>query len=225
MNDLWWALEELRLSIKLGFKLLYTFGLSLKHKIVFFIRQPFQVSGAVIIFNSVQVMDYPSWGQRFFIRLFPDPNMFQNEAMPICSGMVRYEDKYISACRLISFADSSFIPFSFQSGVDCSDVSCFPIMLRGTRPASLCCFPRIIFPILLLIDRFATVRAKSCYRPLSVFVLTIYTAFGLLRAWLSAIQTGMLVFLFPFPALFFRPHIVSIAYMNLNSNRMQRCLK
>jgi len=59
VNDLWWALEELRLSIKLGFKLLYTFGLSLKHKIVFFIRQPFQVSGAVIIFNSVQVMDYP----------------------------------------------------------------------------------------------------------------------------------------------------------------------
>jgi len=213
------------LPIEQSFEFLDTFCFCLKNKVMLLIRQGYQIAEAIISLDSVQMVNYPIFWQGFFVRLFPDPNMFQNEAMPICSGMVRYEDKYISACRLISFADSSFIPFSFQSGVDCSDVSCFPIMLRGTRPASLCCFPRIIFPILLLIDRFATVRAKSCYRPLSVFVLTIYTAFGLLRAWLSAIQTGMLVFLFPFPALFFRPHIVSIAYMNLNSNRMQRCLK
>jgi len=205
------------LAIKQGFKFLNALCFCLKNKVMLLIRQGYQVARVIVVFDTVQMVNYPPFREWFTINLLPDVNVLQNEAMPICSGMVRYEDKYISACRLISFADSSFIPFSFQSGVDCSDVSCFPIMLRGTRPASLCCFPRIIFPILLLIDRFATVRAKSCYRPLSVFVLTIYTAFGLLRAWLSAIQTGMLVFLFPY--------IVSIAYMNLNSNRMQRCLK
>jgi len=66
------------LTIKQSLKFLYSFGFSLKDKVVFLIRQTEQVLGAVIILDAIKMVDNPSFWQWFSVSFFPNKNVLTN---------------------------------------------------------------------------------------------------------------------------------------------------
>ena len=79
------------MTIKQSFKFLYPFCLSLKHKIMLLIRHGYQILGAIIILDAVQVVDYPAFRQWLAVSLFPNKNVFHNIAIFTCTMMLTFE--------------------------------------------------------------------------------------------------------------------------------------
>ena len=110
----WYSvLYKLCLSFKQSFKFLDTFSFSLENKIMFFIWKGLKIANTVVMFNPVQVVNYPVFRQRLFIYLLPYKNMFKN--IPArCSGVFRLIQMYIPVFSFPSttFPTIVFFPFN-----------------------------------------------------------------------------------------------------------------
>lgn len=84
------------LTIKHSFKFLNTPCFRLKNMIVGFARQGFQVARAVIILNTIQVMNNPSLRQRSSMCLFPNKDMLKDITFLVRSWMTGFEYAYIA---------------------------------------------------------------------------------------------------------------------------------
>ena len=72
------ALEELMLIIKKCLKFLDAFGFSLKNKIMFLVRQSYQITRAIIASNPIKMMNYPTIRKSFVVCFFPNQDMFKD---------------------------------------------------------------------------------------------------------------------------------------------------
>jgi len=86
--------KELSLTVKQGFKFLDALGFGLKHAVMLPVRHSNKIYGSVIMLDAVQMMDYPTWRQRFSMRLLPDKNVLKDIYPSFtrtfwCSGMFR----------------------------------------------------------------------------------------------------------------------------------------
>ena len=90
------SLNEVSLSIEERFQLLDTFSFNLQNEIMFSIRQCYKISWAVVIFNSIQVMNYPTWWQPLSISFFPIIQMLLDITYSICSRMLRHPEVSIA---------------------------------------------------------------------------------------------------------------------------------
>lgn len=87
--------------IKHGLKLLNAFCLSLKHKIMPFARQSYQVLGAIITFNPIKMVDMPALWKRFIVCLLPYQNMFKNTSLFRSTRVCGSRNPYISPTSLL----------------------------------------------------------------------------------------------------------------------------
>lgn len=99
--------------IKQCFEFLYTLRLSLKHKVMFFVRQTYQVAGSVIMLDPVKMMNNPPRRQRFPMTLLPDKYMLSDISISICPGMFRAQNENIAI--LLSIKTSLPIMMLFAS--------------------------------------------------------------------------------------------------------------
>ena len=83
------------MSIKQCFQFLDTLGFSLKHKVMFPIREANQITRAVIVFNSIEMMNNPAFRQWFAMSFFPDNDMLPNKSVSVGSDMFRFSYKNI----------------------------------------------------------------------------------------------------------------------------------
>lgn len=67
--------------IKQGFQFLYSFRSCLGQEVMGLFGHTDKVSGAIVISDSVQMMNNPTFWQRFTVSFFPDKNMLTNVAM------------------------------------------------------------------------------------------------------------------------------------------------
>lgn len=81
--------------IKHSFQFLNTFSFSLKNKVMFLVRQSYKIARAIVMFNPIKVMNYPTIRQRFPVNLFPYKKMLSNIAISICSRMLWAQYKNI----------------------------------------------------------------------------------------------------------------------------------
>lgn len=63
------------LVVKLGFKFLDTLILCLKNEIMLFARQRYKIARAIIIFNTIEVVNNPTFGYGAIMSLLPNKNM------------------------------------------------------------------------------------------------------------------------------------------------------
>ena len=81
---------------KKSLKFLNALGFSLKDKIMLFVRQTHKIARAVIVFNAVKMMNYPSFWQKLIVCFLPNKDMLSNIVSPVGSGMVRSIDNNIT---------------------------------------------------------------------------------------------------------------------------------
>lgn len=89
------------LIIKQCFKFLNAFSFSSKDKIVLSIRQGYEVLYSVVMFNSIEMMNYPTFRQWLTIGLFPYKQMLSDMIIK-CSWMSRGINENISCFFLKS---------------------------------------------------------------------------------------------------------------------------
>ncbi len=89
------GLNELPLLLKQSFKFLNAFCFSLEQQFMFLVLHRYQIYNSVIIRDTVKVMDYPSFWQRFSINFLPNYYMFKN-IIPNLPGMVGLIKSYIT---------------------------------------------------------------------------------------------------------------------------------
>jgi len=99
-NYIWYS-NKLALTIEQGFKFLNTLSLSLKHKVVFFIRQGLKIADAVVVLDSIKMVHYPALRQWLFICLLPYKMMLKNISVS-CPRVFRIMQIYISRFALKS---------------------------------------------------------------------------------------------------------------------------
>ena len=122
------------LIVKQCLQLLDTLCFSLKNKAMLMIRHCLQILGAIIISNAIQVMNYPTLGQRLIMSLFPYKNVFQNIAI-FGSWMLRFA--YANISLAISYATLPIVA-CFASRVYVSRWGRVrPCFLGGTTPTKL----------------------------------------------------------------------------------------
>ena len=63
--------------IKQSFQFLNTLGFCLKHKMMFLARQSYKIYRAVVGWNSVKVMNMPTFRQELSVRCFPNKTMLK----------------------------------------------------------------------------------------------------------------------------------------------------
>ena len=90
------CLEKLLLMIKQGLQFLNSFCFSLQNKSVFLFRQGNKIINPVICFDTIKMVNNPSFGQGFVMGSFPNKNMFSN----------------ISVCWAIGFFDVNIAIFN-----------------------------------------------------------------------------------------------------------------
>lgn len=85
------ALKELVLVIKQGFKLLNAFSFGLKDKVMLLVRQTFQVSWSVIIWYPIEMVNNPAFRQWLAMSLLPNKDMLHYIPIFTCPGMLRFK--------------------------------------------------------------------------------------------------------------------------------------
>lgn len=108
------ALEKLPLPMQSGFKLLYSFGFSLKQEPVFFVRQSYQINWSIIVSDSVQMVDNPAFRQGLVMCSFPYQNVFSNIAIRVSSWMTWLINENIASTLFIT---STFPRRMFVTGI------------------------------------------------------------------------------------------------------------
>ena len=171
------------MTIKQGFKFLNTPRLSLENKVMFFVRQAFEVFRAVIILNSIQVVNYPVFRQWFAVSFFPDKNVFQYIASSTSSTVVFFQNENVAIFSLNSptFPSCSFLAFRLPKCFGMKSPSPFHVTTRATLS--------VVFYSL------TTIRAQSnyCQSPISTF----FTSCCMRVDRLPAINTRMLMLFSP----------------------------
>lgn len=89
------GLKQLPLLPKQRFQLLNTLCFSSQQKKVLFRRQRNKILGAIVVLNSIKMMNYPAFRQKLVVGLLPHQDMFTNIPPCVCSWVVREMHKYI----------------------------------------------------------------------------------------------------------------------------------
>lgn len=92
--------------IKHSFKFLNTFCFGLKDEIMFLVRQGLQINWAIIVWNTIKVMDNPTIRQRLAVSFFPYKDVLKNVTLLFYSSrMVRsiYQDIAIGSYNATTF--------------------------------------------------------------------------------------------------------------------------
>ena len=84
------------MTVKQRFQFLNTLRFGLKDKVMFSIRQGYQVLKAVIILDPVKMMNKPTLRQKLPIGFFPNKNVLTDISVPIGSWVFRSGNKNIS---------------------------------------------------------------------------------------------------------------------------------
>ena len=84
------------MTVKNSFQFLNTLCLGLKNKGMFLARQAYQIARAVVVSDTIKVMDYPALRQWFAVCLFPDKDMLKDISLFTCSWVVRSVYQYIA---------------------------------------------------------------------------------------------------------------------------------
>jgi len=207
-------LEKLVLIIKKSLKFLNTLCLSFKNKIMFFIRKSLQILRTIIIFNSIQMMNNPTFRQWFTISFFPNKYVFKNITF-YSSWMIRLVNMNITTRSFVFTPFPSMRLFSFHQGMNRTQFSCFPAMFYSTATAS---FGSPFY-------KFVTIRTKFWYYLCAFKRFTKYASFGCRATKFATINANRSVFLLPLLTLLFRPHKDILAYCYLNVKDLGRYLK
>ena len=210
-------LNELMLIIKQSLKLLDAFGFSLKDKIVFFVRQANKITRAIVVFNSVKVVDNPIFRELFALSFLPYQDMFKHHTPPCRSMMAWQVDVNITtscdkpaAYSFLSF----FIPILFQF---LSSWACYPTVFNGARKASFGYrFLRTAFPT--KVNGLGAIRTEFRNRFNAAFIITGFAPLSSWATFLPAVKADRGVLLSPTFSFFLRPHNTIITQSYLNSN-------
>ena len=111
------------------FQFLYALGFSLKDKVMFFVRQALKIDRAVIVFDTIKVMNYPAFRKWLPVCLLPNKYMFKNiRAGRRCTGMVRCINKNIT---IVCFVFTAF-PTWMVWASSLINAHCMPSIFSGT---------------------------------------------------------------------------------------------
>lgn len=124
------------LVIKQCLKLLYSFCLSLKHGTMLSIRQCYQITRSVIVFDSIQVMNEPTFRQCSIIGSLPNHNMFLNMPSISSAWMFRHINTYIPPVTFCATTFPEGRVFSSIFGIFFSYIWAFPSLYCSTSPTS-----------------------------------------------------------------------------------------
>lgn len=84
--------------VEQGFQFLNTLCLSFKNKIMLPVGQGYKVSRAIIMFDSIKMMNYPSFGQWLSVGLLPNKDVFHDIASFLSMRMRWLANINISTC-------------------------------------------------------------------------------------------------------------------------------
>ena len=152
-----------------------TLCLRLKDKVMFLIGQGYKILRSIIVFDTVKVMNYPTFRQGLTMCLFPNKNMLENITMARSNAwMVRLINEYIATASFTSATFPMIMSRTFYNW----------FLLTRARVTTLSMSIRRYF--------FATINAIV---PFSVcFPITPEarpTSCGLASTWLAAVDTRM----------------------------------
>jgi len=201
MNEL----KKLFLPIKECFKFLNAFGFGLKNKIMFFIRQGFQIHKSIVRWVPIKMMYYPAFRQWLSIRLFPNIDMFKDIARFCSPWIIRFPQKDIAIGR--------FNPatLGMRRAVAFSGASLAYNIFRGTGISTI----NALIPVAFIPSLGSFLRATLPVRRIftsSTFKVTLATKFRITPDWLTTYRARMLMCLF----VFFTGHGLSIAHRSSN---------
>lgn len=123
------------MAIKQSFELLNTLRFSLKHKVMLFIGQSYQVARSIIMLDPVKMMDNPPFRQRFPVNLLPNKDMLSDISVSICSAVFSAQSKNIAT--LLSIKASVPIMMPFTSFNQMYHLAIYPSAFLLTTLASL----------------------------------------------------------------------------------------
>lgn len=159
--------------IKQCLKLLNTLGFSLKNKVVFLIREGYQISRSVVILDSIQVVNEPTFRQAFVIRFFPNHNMFLNMTPFSSAWMFWHIYTYITP---VTFCTTTFPKgrvFSSIFGKFLSYIWAFPALYRSTSPTSNCIVATWLATVNAGMFMLLLPSLRVCF-PLHTFIIACY---------------------------------------------------
>lgn len=123
------------MAIKQSFELLNTLRFSLKHKVMLFIGQSYQVARSIIMLEPVKMMDNPPFRQRFPVKLLPNKDMLSDISVSICSAVFSAQSKNIAT--LLSIKAPLPIMMLFTSFNQMYHLAIYPSAFLLTTLASL----------------------------------------------------------------------------------------
>ena len=134
-------LEQLSLILKQSFELLNSSRFSLKDMIMLPIRQALEISGTIICFDAIEMMNNPAFRKWFTMSSLPNQPMFHNITLLIGSGVIRPENTDITFAILPTptFPSVMFLTRSVEGR---KYLASFPSIFHGARLASPCIRPR-----------------------------------------------------------------------------------
>lgn len=174
--------------IKQCFQFLNSLCLCLKKQVVFFVRQGLKINKAIIIFNSIEMMDNPAFRKWRPMCLFPDKNMFQNIAV-VCTRMVRLINLHIA---LKGFNSTTF-PACMIFSLPLRQRGRCPYLFHGARTTALSAWRYSFTTIYTIVRYFARIFTTSA-KPSMPFSMTISATPTTKRwfpTWVTTIYTGM----------------------------------
>ena len=102
------------LIIKQSLKLLNSFLEFGYYQSVLLFRFSKQIARAIVVFYSVVMMDFPTFGKRFIVVCFPNKDMLKDIAVIVSSRILWLQDKNVTALRSISPAFPEWMFFSLS---------------------------------------------------------------------------------------------------------------
>lgn len=202
-------LKELLLSVKQGFQLLNTTGFGFQDKEMFSIRQALQIYRMVIILNSIEMMNNPTFRQWLTMSLFPNEDMFSHISIVHSSRVFRVVGMDI-ATTIFNLASFPIVMVFSLSEKSREDFTSFPSPFHIARATANCS----------TINNFPAINTK-CWRFLFSKQLphlgscAFYAPDSVPRTKLSAINAGMFMGLLP---ILFTVHNNIITDFHLNVN-------
>lgn len=167
------------MTIKQGLKFLDMFSFGCKYTPVFSIRQTYQIRGAIVMRDTIEMMNNPTFRKLFIMEPFPNINVFIDISCLISSMVITHANSYITIFTLR--------PAALPIGVF------FPTDHRFL-------FPTTFFPLnnntatramrRLSSDSF-TAHPTVFRRLSSLYASTVITPSSALGAWFSTIYARM----------------------------------
>lgn len=204
-------LNQLTLPIQKSLKFLDAFCFGIKYAFMFPVWQSYQIFNSIIVFDTIKMVNYPSFRQQFSISIFPNHSMFSNVSTLASKVMLWQKDKDITPIAMCPTAFPRRGLFPFRKIM----LAQFPRLPHLLCPASPASFGMLSTR---LVNRSTTFWAYFGNWFNASLRFAMVTALCQLTAWLATVNTFTSVELFPPPALFLRPHILIITYLGLEYN-------